>query len=223
MEQGSRWTTKRNRQVRLGVRKRYCSCLVIEFRKNSLGPDKTSAFAVLWLKDIPDEEDMTVSIPVWKGHSNLKRAETCCVNDLGEKVGSLDVPLRFLRGLSGYHKSLASDSPNLQSVFEVLAIADDNQEIEIDSDGDDSNSSSSSSEDEDDGKGEKDNGKRGPIDTIKEYSRHHDQLKRTQRGVMQFKGARTADWMKTKLQHGKDHLTGQFKHHDREPGVETEI
>lgn len=221
-EQGSRWTSKRDRQVRLAVRKRYSSCLVIEFRKTSLGPDKTAAFAVLWLKDIPDEEDMTVSIPVWKGHSNLKRAETCCVNDLGEKLGTLDVPLRFLRGLSGYHKPLASNSPNLQVVFEVLAIADDNKEVEI-MNGDDSSSSSSSSEDEVDGKEEKDDGKRGPIDQIKDYSKHHDQLKRTQRGVMQFKGARTADWMKTKLQHGKDHLTGHFQHHEREAGVETEV
>ena len=90
-------------------------------------------------------------------------------------------------------------------------------------DGDDTSSSSSSSDDEVDGKEEKDDGKRGPVDQIKDYSKHHDQLKRTQRGVMQFKGARTADWMKTKLQHGKDHLAGHFQHHEREPGVETEV
>lgn len=222
-EHGSRWISKRDRQVRLAVRKRYCSCLVIEFRKNSLGPDKTPAFAVLWLKDIPDEEDMTVNIPVCKGHSNLKRAETCCITDAGEKLGSLDVPIRFLRGLGGYHKGLASSSPELQDVFEVLATADDNQEVEIAMDGDDTSSSSSSSDDEVDGKEKKDDGKRGPVDQIKEYSKHHDQLKRTQRGVMQFKGARTADWMKTKLQHGKEHLTGHFQHHEREPGVETEV
>lgn len=223
-EQGIRWTGKHDRQVRLAVKKRYCSCLVIEFRKNSLGPDKTPAFAVLWLKDIPDEEQTTVNIPVWKGHDKLKRAETCCVDDLGEKLGSLDVPLKFRRGLSGYHKGLASNSPNLQDVFEVLATADDNQEIKIAMDGDDTSSSSSSSDDEADGeKKNHDNGKRGPLDHIKEYSRHSGELKRTQRGIMQFKGARTADWMKTKLQHGKDHVAGHFQHHEREPGVETEV
>lgn len=224
-EQGVRWMGKHDRQVRLAVKKRYCSCLVIEFRKNSLGPDKTPAFAVLWLKDIPDEEQKRVNIPVWKGHENLKRAETCCVDDLGQKIGSLDVPLRFLRGLSGYHKGLASNSPDLQDVFEVLATADDNQEVKIAMNGADSSSSSSSSSDDedDDEKGDHDDGKRSALDQIKDYSKHSDELKRTQRGIMQFKGVRTADWMKTKLQHGKDHLTSHFQHHEREPGVETEV
>ncbi|CAF9906097.1 MAG: hypothetical protein HETSPECPRED_006053 [Heterodermia speciosa] len=223
-EQGKQWTGKRDRSVRLAVRKRYCSCLVVEFRKNRLGPDKTPAFAVLWLKDIPDEEQLTINIPVWEGHDKLKRGESCCVNDLGEKLGSLDVPLKFLRGLSGYHKGLASNSPDLQDVFEVLATADDNQEVKIAMDGDDSSSDSSSSDEEDNGeKEEHDDGKRGALDQIKDYSKHSGELKRTQRGVMQFKGVRTADWMKTKLQHGKDHLAGRFQHHEREPGVETEV
>lgn len=36
-------------------------------------------------------------------------------------------------------------------------------------------------------------------------------------------GVRTAHWMKTKVQHGKDHLLDNFKHHEREPGIETEV
>ena len=147
------------------------------------------------------------------------------MSESGEKLGHLDVPFKFLRGLSGYHKGLASKSPNLQDVFEVLATADDNQEVKImDGDHDDSgSSSSSSSDDEADGEKENDNGKRGAIDQIKDYSKHSDQLKRSQRGAMQFKGVRTADWMKTKLQHGKARMTGHFQHHEREPGVETEV
>ena len=43
-EQGSRWIGKHDRQVRLAVKKRYCSCLVMEFRKNSLGLDKNACF-----------------------------------------------------------------------------------------------------------------------------------------------------------------------------------
>ena len=225
-DSGKQWKSKRDRPIRLAVRKRYCSCLVIEFRKNSLGPDKTPAFAVLWLKDIPDEEDKTVTLPVWQGHKMLKRAETCCVDDLGDKAGTLEVPLKFFRGLSSYHKCLTSNSPNLQGVFEVLGTAQDNQEIKaaIDGEDDGSGESSSSSGDEDDsGEKKPDDGKRGPIDQLKEYSRHSDQLHRGHRGLMQWKGARTADWMKTKLEHGKNHLTNNFKHHDREPGVETEV
>jgi hypothetical protein len=29
--------------------------------------------------------------------------------------------------------------------------------------------------------------------------------------------------MKTKLEHGKDHIMDNFKHHDRDPGIETEV
>lgn len=228
-DSGKHWRSKHDRPIRLAVRKRYCSCLVIEFRKNRLGPDKTPAFAVLWLKDIPDEEDKTVILPVWRGHENLKRAETCCVDDLGEKAGTLEVPLKFFRGLSSYHRRLASNSPNLQEVFEVLGTANDNQEIKAAMDGEDDGSGSSSSSSEDEGDGEKgeteegDDGKRGPIDQLKDYKTHSEQLHRGHRGIMQWKGARTADWMKTKLEHGKHHLTNNFKHNDREPDIETEV
>lgn len=38
----------------LPVRKRYTMLLIIEIRKSSLGSDTTPAFAVFWLKDIPE-------------------------------------------------------------------------------------------------------------------------------------------------------------------------
>ena len=86
-----------------------------------------------------------------------------------------------MRGLSGYHKGLASKSPNLQDVFEVLATADDNQEVDVALGGDDTSSSTSSSDDDgDDKKEEHDDGKRGPLDQIKDYSKHSDELKRSQ-------------------------------------------
>ena len=227
-DSGKRWSSKHERPIRLAVRKRYSSCLVIEFRKNRLGPDKTPAIAVLWLKDIPDEEDKTMTLPVWRGHKMLKRAETCCVDDLGEKAGTLEVSIKFFRGLSSYHRRLAKDSPSLQEVFDVLGTANDNQEIKAAMDGqDDGSGDSSSSESEDgreDGGGkEPDDGRRGPIDQLKDYKTHREQLHRGHRGLMQWKGARTAEWMKTKLEHGKTHLTNNFKHHDREPDVETEV
>ena len=29
--------------------------------------------------------------------------------------------------------------------------------------------------------------------------------------------------MKTKLDHGKEHIMDKFKHHERDPGIETEV
>ncbi|KAL9127330.1 MAG: hypothetical protein Q9217_003769 [Psora testacea] len=245
--EGSRWTGKHGRLVHLAVRKRYCSCMVIEFRKNSLGLDKTPAFGILWLKNIPDEEDVTVRVPVWRtDKENLQRGETNCVQELGEKLGTLAMPLKFYRGLGGYHQKLASKSPSLQDVFEVLSTANDNKEAYSAIGGDYSSSEDSDSSDDDsqsngDGEGKSNgflkkmgldsdsneehvnDGKGGPIDQIKNYKLHSDQLHRRHRGLMQWKGARTADWVKTKVEHGKDHLLDNFRHHERNPGVETEV
>ena len=243
---GSQWTGKHERPVRVAVRKRYCSCVVIEFRKNNLGLDKTPAFAVLWLKDIPDEEDRTVTLPVWKSDSDtLKRGQANCQDDLGEQMGTIEVPVKFYRGLGAYHYKLASKSPNLSDVLEVLSTANDNQEVHMamsDEDSVDSSDSSDSDEEkphnaangllrklkvnnESSTDGAEDHNRKGggPINQIKDYKAHSEQLHRRHRGLMQWKGVRTANYLKTKVQHGKDHLTDHFKHHERDPGIETEV
>lgn len=243
---GSQWTGKHERLVRVAVRKPYCSCVVIEFRKNNLGLDKTPAFAVLWLKDIPDEEDLTVSLPVWKSDSDtLKRGQSNCDDNLGEQMGTLEVPVKFYRGLGAYHHKLTSNSPNLSDVFEVLSTANDNQEVHMAmSDEESVDSSDSSDSDEEaphhaangllrklkvngksstDGAEDGEHNSGGPIDQIKDYKVHSEQLHRRHRGLMQWKGVRTANYLKTKVQHGKDHLTDHFKHHERDPGIETEV
>lgn len=205
---GTKWTGKKDRPVRLAVRKRYCSCLVIEFRKNSLGLDKTSAFAVLWLKDIPDDEERTLKLVVWHGDEGLRRAESNCINECGEKAGIINVPLKFWPGLSGYHQKLASKNPSMQDVFEVLDTANDNKEVEASLAEEDSDSSSDSSSSEQShhitngmrkkgsklsakilgsNEGEEDDGRRGPVDQFKDYKEHSDQLHRRHRGLMQWK------------------------------------
>ena len=239
------WTGKKGRPVRLGVRKRYCSCLVIEFRKNSMMLDKTPAFALLWLKDIPDDEETTINLPIYPGNF-LKRAEANCLgsDDLEEKLGTIDVPLKLWHGLGGYHQKLASKSPNLQDVLEALATANDNSEVRTamsradDDDSSDSDSSAdaddhshhpsnhNNSELEDDHSIEKssaDDGKRGPLAQIKDYKEHAGELHRQHRGLMQWKGARTAKWMKTKMQHGKEHVADGLKLNGKDAGVETEV
>ncbi|KAI9724513.1 MAG: hypothetical protein M1812_000581 [Candelaria pacifica] len=233
------WKGKKDRPVRIAVRKRYSSCVVVEFRKNSLGFDKTPAYAVCWLKDLPDDEEKTVNLPVWKGDAEgLKRAESSCDSELGEKIGHIEVPLRFWPGLSGYHKKLAHNDPNLTDVMEILDTANDNKESQdaFDS-GDDDNSSDSEDEHKSpiaklrsagsEGKADHDlqaSGRRGPLDQIRDYRDHSSELHRKHRGLMQWKGARTIKWVKTKIEHGSDHVSNQFKHQsERDPGIETEV
>ena len=242
------WTGKKKRPVRLGVRKRYCSPLVIEFRKNGMMLDKTPAFALLWLKDIPDDEEKTVTLPVY--HSKLlKRAEANCLDaaEMGEQMGSIAVPLKLWHGLGGYHQKLASKSPNLQDVLEALATANDNEEVRTamsradDSESSDSDSSADEGGNDDSSQNHHDNnetkttdedgikkssaddGKRGPLAQLKDYKEHSGELHRQHRGLMQWKGARTAHWMKTKVQHGKEHVRDGLKLSGRDPGIETEV
>jgi hypothetical protein len=104
--------------VHLGVRRRYASCLIVQFRKDTSLRDKTAGFAVLWLCDIPDNEQVSLTLPVWKG--DLKRATTCKLDSYGDKVGEINISLKFCRGLSRYHKKVAKHDKHLTDVFEVV-------------------------------------------------------------------------------------------------------
>lgn len=137
---GSRAWTLSKRSNREGdsaflpVHKRYASALVLEFRESSIGPDKSPAFAVFWLKELVDEESATETLKVWKGgKERLERASTNCDYqgmDEGEQpLGELELDIKFWRGLSGYHKRFASGSKkgSMRDVMECLdTITDEN-------------------------------------------------------------------------------------------------
>lgn len=53
-------------------------------------------------------------------------------------------------------------------------------------------------------------------------SSQKEQLHRRHRGIMQWKTARTAKWMKHKAEGAADKVRGSFEHRERTPGVETE-
>ncbi|KAJ1328884.1 C2 domain-containing protein [Microdochium nivale] len=128
----------------LPVRKRQASAMVVEFRESALGPDKTVAFAVLWLNELTDEEQVTKTLTVWKGSKEgLRCAKTSCDyhgNEEGEKpLGEIEMTVKFWRGLSGYHKSYASHSKNqdMRHVMECLdTITDEKLDDDDDSDDD---------------------------------------------------------------------------------------
>ncbi|KAI0199412.1 hypothetical protein F4808DRAFT_432362 [Astrocystis sublimbata] len=149
---------RRGSELFMAVRKRYSSCLVIEFRKSKLGPvpDKTAAFAILWLNEISDEENETKTVKVWKGNKeSFTRAQTCCEFDgnssdeKAELVGELEIPVRFWRGLSGYHKTWAAQSKNhdMRNVMECLdTITDEGLGDDDDDDNDEDDNESLSDE-----------------------------------------------------------------------------
>ena len=146
------WHPKRRSQnsVFLAVAKRYRTPLTFEFHQPSVTKQSTPAFAVLWLGDIPDEEEKQVSLKIWKGGKDqVARARSCAhydgLEDGEEPIGEMEVTVKFWRGLSGYHKKYASNSRNehVRNVMEVLdtvegeSLKDDEGDIE-DSDTDSS-------------------------------------------------------------------------------------
>jgi hypothetical protein len=277
------WRPKHGEEsVFLPCSKRYAMPLMCEFRKSSLGPDSTPAFAIFWLHEIPDEEEKAVAVKVWKGgKDNLQRATTCAgyegLEDDEQALGEIEVTMKFWRGLSGYHKRYAQKAKNadMRNVMEVLDTANDEEERDYD-DGDydvddsetdgslstneedqpnptpnsqkpgklvghtnDSSSELDSDHDEDsknpttkvrkaaknviDGRQSSEDGSRGPIAQVKDYKDHHKQLHRKHRGIMQWKGARTANWATEKMRAGKGRVGGVFEHGEKGQGVETEI
>ncbi|KAF2200752.1 hypothetical protein GQ43DRAFT_62172 [Delitschia confertaspora ATCC 74209] len=229
------WKSKNDRPIRLPVRKRYATPLIVEFRKDKALSDHTPAFCVLWLKDIPDNEEQTVRLSIWKG--DLDRAQNNILKEYGEKVGEIEMTLIFWSGLSGYHGGLAKKDSNLGDVMEVLDTCHENDDMEwYDGSGSDTSYSSSSSSDSESDSPSKpsflnssksslsEDGKRGTIDQIKDYKKNHKQLHRRHRGMMQWKGPRTLAWMKHVAEKGEQKVGGLFKHSERSgAGIETEV
>ncbi|KAG5971803.1 hypothetical protein E4U55_001069, partial [Claviceps digitariae] len=97
-DHGGKWTAKKEQSLHLAVKKRYSSCMAVEFRdKGFLATDKVAAFCVLWLKDITDEEEEELLLPIWKG--NYERAVVNCLEECGEKVGTLKLKVTFWAGM----------------------------------------------------------------------------------------------------------------------------
>ncbi|KAM0197541.1 hypothetical protein ACHAPI_005006 [Fusarium lateritium] len=243
------WKSKRSKSLALAVASRYSSCMSIAFRDKGLLGEDTAAFAVLWLKDIVDEEQTELELPIWKG--DFKRAISCCLEECGERLGTIKLKLTFWSGLGGAHSRWASRDEHLQNVVEVIETARDNHEIGrqakeagiVDSDDDDSDrdrrpgsldsdsdSDSSSSDTEDDNEGEISSvpdgsaaQKQGPIDKVRDYRRRDKRLHRQHRGLMQWKIPRTAKWIKNKMNHVGDKASNVFDHSSKQPGIETEV
>lgn len=239
------WRTKGGKPIRIPVKFRYAAPLIVEFRQDALR-DRTTAFAILWLKDIPDNEEQTVRMTIWKG--DFDRAMDNILPSYGDKVGEIEVTFTFWSGLSGYHAKFAKGDNHLRQVMEVLDVANDQEwsdwddtpdadskpDISTNKDNEESSPDGSDSESDSDflpdflRKDKKqdsklaESGERGVMAQVREYKDNAKQLHRKNRGIMQWKGPRTLAWMKHVGDRGKSKVGGLFKHHERTGGIETE-
>lgn len=90
----------------------------------AMGNDRTPAFCVLWLKSIPDDEDLELSLPVRKSRNDgvdlMEQARSNASSDIGEQVGTLNVTLRYVSGLSKYHQESVSGVGEVLEVLECI-------------------------------------------------------------------------------------------------------
>lgn len=191
---GASWTTKNDDSLKLPVHKRYSSCISIQFRHKGMFHDNTQAFAILWLKDLVDEEEQEITLDVWKG--DFERAKKNAMPEYGEKMGSIKMTFAFWSGLGAAHSKWAAKDPNVADVVEVLEAArDDMEEMRNENaagvvDGAVTDSSSSDDTgDEGGGKADEAGTKRrkSPIRQAKDFKQHQEGLNRRNRGLMQWK------------------------------------
>jgi hypothetical protein len=199
----SMWKTRRGDSLKLAVRQRYSSCLAIRIQHKTFVKDATHAFAILWLKDIVDEEEQEITLPMWTG--DYERATACTLEECGEKIGSIKLTIKYWSGLGGAHGPWARKDPNLRNVMEVLDVAQDHLDdqvaereagivgVEPESSSDESDSESSES-DRDDNHGDQANDEKSGeangltiVDKMRDYKKHSRQKSRQHRGVMQYK------------------------------------
>ncbi|KAH7155386.1 hypothetical protein B0J13DRAFT_655049 [Dactylonectria estremocensis] len=238
------WSTKRGRSLALAVQNRYSSCMSIAFRERGVFGDDVAAFSVVWLKDLVDETETELELPVWKG--DFKRATACCLEECGEKLATMKLKVTLWSGLGSAHARWASRDEHLRNVVEVIETARDNlEDVRLQKEvgitggsstsgsprrplsiGGDSDSSSSSSSDSDSDDGIPDgspNDKQGPIDKLRDYKKRDRRLHRQHRGLMQWKIPRTARWVKHKFDRVGNNIQNAFDHSSKQPGIETEV
>lgn len=228
------WQQKNSRPIRLPVKDRYASCLLMLFKKHAVGKDNIAAFATLWLKDIPDDEDIKLSLTVHKHDDKrtLERARSNARDDLGEGVGTVNLTLRFCHGLSGYHLKVANQDRHMAGVIEALDCAEESREISQDllydhadssSDSDSESGSGSSDSQEKPGSSES----RGMRDEVTDYRKRKGELHRKHRGLMQWSGVRNAVWMADGVSDTakkiKDDVKGRLTHQSKGIGLEKEV
>jgi hypothetical protein len=206
------WHQRRDNTICLPVKNRYASCLVVQFKRQNLGPDITPAFCVLWLKDIPDEEDTEVSLPIRQNvGKEFARARSNATDDGAQPLGYLRLKVRFWSGLSGYHKKSAGKDEALRDVMEGLdsiegSTSSGSNSLKAESSS--SSSSSSSSDDEDSSVGSKKSSLQG---NLKGFKTKQKDLQSKHRGLMQWSGMRKAAWFKDKIVDGTSkRLSGHF-------------
>lgn len=119
--------------IRLPVRRRYASALIIELRaKNPIRKTLIWAVSAFWVNEVLDDERMRIKIPLWDGrdqsaykrvtqnwHSYENMDERAENPPLGTLIGTLEVDFEFSRGVDSLHARAANKLPEAKPVIDA--------------------------------------------------------------------------------------------------------
>lgn len=219
--------------VRLGVRHRHAVPCILYFRRESkLRRDKTHAAAVLWLKDLPDDEDTALSLDVFQPADMDTFVQNCAGNQpSGRQVGRVNIVVRFCRGIAPYSKAHRRAAENDRDFADVVVaercVVRDEHAPECESEDDESAGSEGEEEQEPHNAvgAVTHDVEASPTGLKHRFSRRHDaqrELHRRERGLMQWKGARTLAWVGRGVKDAGKGVKGHFRMEPRRPNVESE-
>ncbi|THG95827.1 hypothetical protein EW026_g5890 [Hermanssonia centrifuga] len=195
-------------KVRLPVYNRYSSAVVFEIGSGGIGPigQDCDFLAVCWFKDIPDDQETSIRIPVLKG-KNLKQLRQNYINDQTAKthqyevVGWLTCTIVLDSGLDPDHEEYQTtqDEKHRYEAYDRVEgqaqIAERTQKL-------------------------KQNGELSRKDKKEIDDEKQHQLQMRHRGVMQYQAVRTSKWSKEGIKRRaeaiKDKITGNNSK-DRNP------
>ncbi|KAF5366289.1 hypothetical protein D9758_005797 [Tetrapyrgos nigripes] len=153
--QSQTWNSRRGKPIRLPVLRKFSSCVLIQFRKRvHVLEYKVLAFATVWLRDIPDTEEVDAVVEVWENLDDAMEWARFNYNSIGQgmaqvfgedgnagegrengkqkpspkKLGTLHMKMRFWPGLSGYHRKAGNHDKGLADVMEMLDCMESSRE-----------------------------------------------------------------------------------------------
>lgn len=240
---GGGWAPVHNTQgstgFRLGVRHRHSAPCILYFRRDSklIRRDKVLAVAAFWLKDIPDDQVVNLTLPVYRP-ANLQRfTQNYGVADGDCKhVGHVELAVRFHRGLGHSHRRAGMVEKDFKDVIEAAACVENirGEEPLMPSDNEAATDSDEGEEGQpgaEGGGGEhagtaprpQSRGSGGLVAKFREKRQETKELHRMERGAMQWKGARTLAWAGQGIKGKGREMRGALRMEPRRPGIESEV
>ncbi|KAG8791277.1 hypothetical protein FRC17_008773 [Serendipita sp. 399] len=196
--------------VRLPIQTRYHSALVMNVRNKGLFKRGTIAMGIVWLRDLVDNHhDGVIRAKLWKTDDfnhikqNYAKPEESALGDKVEAIGEVELKLVFRPGIADVHEKDMKEDPTKQKSWEEYTIMKreglrrniGRDGGAIDSGDSDVNVVAEKVEEPSLASAESKGSSGSLNEKVKGWTDHQDNLNSDHRGIKQFKGVRTAEWM----------------------------